>query len=181
MFTLVPPLPPVRAVPDPSGGHGSEEAEVVEVVARGATIVRPGDRVAYTGGPPGSYTEARVRTAGRLVPIPEWVTGQTAAAMILIRMTAQNLILRTYPVKAGETVLFHAAAGGVGLIACQLLEALGATVIGTVGSDEKAAECRPQSTCRGTGPQDPDWLFSSLASAGPRSSTNQVGQTVRRR
>ena len=77
--------------------------------------------------------------AGILVPIPDGVTDQTAAAVMLKGMTAQYLIRRTYPVKAGETVLFHAAAGGVGLIACQWLKALGATVIGTVGSDEKAA------------------------------------------
>jgi NADPH:quinone reductase len=124
------------------GGLGSEAAGVVEAVGPGVTVVRPGDRVAYGGSPPGSYSEARVMPAGVLVPIPDGVTDQTAAAVMLKGMTSQYLIRRTYPVKAGETVLFHAAAGGVGLIACQWLKALGATVIGTVGSDEKAEVAR---------------------------------------
>ena len=128
-------------IPLPSG-LGSEAAGVVEAVGPGVTVVRPGDRVAYAGGPPGSYAEARLLPAGILVPIPDGVTDQTAAAVMLKGMTSQYLIRRTYPVKAGETVLFHAAAGGVGLIACQWLKALGATVIGTVGSDEKAAVAR---------------------------------------
>jgi NADPH2:quinone reductase len=120
------------------GGLGSEAAGVVEAVGPGVTVVRPGDRVAYAGGPPGSYAEARLVPAHLLVPIPDGVPDQLAAALMLKGMTARYLIRRTYPVKAGETVLFHAAAGGVGLIACQWLNALGATVIGTVGSDEKA-------------------------------------------
>jgi NADPH:quinone reductase len=124
------------------GGLGGEAAGVVEAVGPGVSVVRPGDRVAYGGSPPGSYSEARVMPAGVLVPIPDGITDQTAAAAMLKGMTVQYLIRRTYPVKAGETVLFHAAAGGVGLIACQWLKALGATVIGTVGSDEKAAVAR---------------------------------------
>jgi NADPH2:quinone reductase len=128
-------------IPLPSG-LGSEAAGVVEAVGPGVTVVRPGDRVAYAGGPPGSYAEARVLPAAVLVPIPDGVADQTAAAVMLKGMTAQYLIRRTYPVKAGETVLFHAAAGGVGLIACQWLKALGATVIGTVGTEEKAAVAR---------------------------------------
>ncbi len=124
------------------GGLGGEAAGVVEAVGPGVTVVRPGDRVAYGGSPPGSYSEARVMPAGVLVPIPDGLTDQTAAAAMLKGMTVQYLIRRTYPVKAGETVLFHAAAGGVGLIACQWLKAIGATVIGTVGSDEKAAVAR---------------------------------------
>jgi NADPH:quinone reductase len=123
-------------------GLGSEAAGVVEAVGPGVTVVRPGERVAYAGGPPGSYAEVRLLPAGILVPIPEGVSDQTAAAVMLKGMTSQYLIRRTYPVKAGEAVLFHAAAGGVGLIACQWLKALGATVIGTVGSDEKAAIAR---------------------------------------
>lgn len=121
------------------GGLGSEAAGIVEAVGPGVTVVKPGDRVAYAGGPPGSYAEARLLPASLLVPIPDGVSDQTAAAVMLKGMTSQYLIRRTYPVKPGETVLFHAAAGGVGLIACQWLKALGATVIGTVGSDEKAA------------------------------------------
>jgi NADPH:quinone reductase len=128
-------------LPLPSG-LGSEAAGVVEAVGPGVTVVRPGDRVAYAGGPPGSYSEARMLPASILVPIPDGVSDQTAAAVMLKGMTSQYLIRRTYDVKAGETVLFHAAAGGVGLIACQWLKALGATVIGTVGSDEKAAVAR---------------------------------------
>jgi NADPH2:quinone reductase len=123
-------------------GLGSEAAGVVEAVGPGVTVVRVGDRVAYAGGPPGSYSESRLMPAHILVPIPDGVADQTGAAVMLKGMTAQYLICRTYPVKAGETVLFHAAAGGVGLIACQWLKALGATVIGTVGSDEKAVVAR---------------------------------------
>src|SRR6516162_8346529 len=123
-------------------GLGSEAAGVVEAVGPGVTVVKPGDRVAYAGGGPGSYAEARVLPASVLVPIPDGVKDETAAAVMLKGMTAQYLIRRTYPVKSGDAVLFHAAAGGVGLIACQWLKALGATVIGTVGSDEKAAIAR---------------------------------------
>mgnify|MGYP001051951405 CR=1 FL=1 len=123
-------------------GLGSEGAGVVEAVGPGVEGVRPGDRGAYAGGPPGSYSEARVMPADRLVRVPAGVPDQQAAAMMLKGMTVQYLIRRTYKVHPGETVLFHAAAGGVGLIACQWLKALGATVIGTVGSDEKAALAR---------------------------------------
>ena len=98
--------------------------------------------MAYGGGPPGSYAESRLIPASILVPIPAGVSDEIAAAVMLKGMTSQYLIRRTYPVKAGETVLFHAAAGGVGLIACQWLKALGATVIGTVGSDQKAEVAR---------------------------------------
>jgi NADPH2:quinone reductase len=119
-------------------GLGSEGAGVVEAVGPRVTHVKPGDRVAYAGGPPGSYAEARLMPADRLVKLPEGISDQQAAAMMLKGMTVQYLIRRTYRVQPGDTVLFHAAAGGVGLIACQWLKALGATVIGTVGSDEKA-------------------------------------------
>ncbi|MDY3551080.1 quinone oxidoreductase [Gemmata sp. JC717] len=128
-------------VPLPSG-IGSEAAGVVEAVGPGVTVVRPSDRVVYAGGPRGAYAESRLVPAEVLLPIPAGIDDRTAAAVLLKGMTAQYLIRRTYPVKAGETVLFHAAAGGVGLIACQWLKALGATVVGTVGSDEKAAIAR---------------------------------------
>jgi NADPH:quinone reductase len=124
------------------GGLGSEGAGVVEAVGPGVMHVRPGDRVAYAGGPPGSYSEVRVMPADRLVKLLEGISDRTAAAMMLKGMTTQYLIRRTYKVQPGDTVLFHAAAGGVGLIACQWLKALGATVIGTVGSEEKAAVAR---------------------------------------
>jgi NADPH2:quinone reductase len=128
-------------LPLPSG-VGSEAAGVVEAVGPGVEVVKPGDRVAYAGGAPGSYAAERVMPADRLVRIPEGVADEQAAAMMLKGMTVQYLVRRTYEVKAGDAVLWQAAAGGVGLIACQWLKALGATVIGTAGSDEKAALAR---------------------------------------
>src|SRR6266508_6931519 len=125
-------------IPLPSG-MGNEGAGVVEVIGAGVTHVKVGDRVAYAGGAPGAYSEARNMSADRLVVLPEGISFETAAAMMLKGMTAQYLIRRTYKVQSGETVLFHATAGGVGLIACQWLKALGATVIGTAGSEEKCA------------------------------------------
>ena len=123
-------------------GLGSEGAGVVEEVGPGVTAVAQGDRVAYAGGAPGSYCQVRVMPADRLLRLPATIPDRQAAAMMLKGMTVQYLVTRTYPVKAGETVLLHAAAGGVGLIACQWLKAIGAAVIGTVGTDEKAALAR---------------------------------------
>jgi NADPH2:quinone reductase len=122
-------------------GLGVEAAGRVEAVGAGVDHVRPGDRVAFVGAP-GCYAEARVVPADRLVRLPDAISDRTAAGAWVKGLTAQVLIRRTYPVKAGDTVLWHAAAGGVGLIAIQWLKALGATVIGTVGSDEKAALAR---------------------------------------
>lgn len=119
-------------------GLGLEAAARVEAVGPGVTDLKEGDRVAYASAPIGAYAEARLMPADRLVKLPEQIDDSTAAAMMLQGMTVQYLIRRTYRVKAGETVLLHAAAGGVGLIACQWLKELGATVIGTVGSDQKA-------------------------------------------
>lgn len=121
---------------------GSEGAGVVEAVGAGVTHVKPGDRVAYAGGPPGSCCETRTLPADRLCLLPGGMSFEQAAAMMLKGMTVQYLIRRSYRVQAGDVVLFHAAAGGVGLIACQWLKALGATVIGTAGSDEKCALAR---------------------------------------
>jgi NADPH:quinone reductase-like Zn-dependent oxidoreductase len=120
------------------GGLGMEGAGVVEAVGEGVTDIAVGDRVAYAGTPTGAYSQARVMPAAKLVKLPEGIGFEQAAAMMLQGMTAQYLLKRTYPVNAGQTILWHAAAGGVGLIACQWAKALGATVIGTVGSDEKA-------------------------------------------
>src|SRR5216684_5997003 len=117
---------------------GTEGAGVVEAVGPGVSEVRVGDRVAYVGGPLGSYSEARVIPARFLVKLPDGIDEKTAAAVMLKGLTAEFLIHSTYAVKAGETILVHAAAGGVGLILCQWAKHLGATVIGTVGSDEKA-------------------------------------------
>ena len=118
-------------------GLGMEGAGVVEVVGSGVSHVKPGDRVAYAGRPPGAYAEARVMPASVLVKLPENIDFETGAAMMLQGLTVQYLFRRTFPLKGGETVLFHAAAGGVGLIACQWARALGVTLIGTVGSDAK--------------------------------------------
>ncbi|HYT15262.1 MAG TPA: quinone oxidoreductase [Burkholderiales bacterium] len=120
-------------------GMGNEGAGVVEAVGAGVTHVKAGDRVAYSGGPVGAYSEVRNMPADRLVVLPGGISFETGAAMMLKGMTAQYLLRRTYKVQPGETVLFHAAAGGVGLIATQWLKALGATVIGTAGSEEKCA------------------------------------------
>src|SRR5437588_1008800 len=121
------------------GGPGSEAAGTTEGVGPGVGGLKVGDRVAYAGGPLGAYSEARVMPADRLVPLPAGITEQQGAAMMLKGMTAWYLIRRTHVVKPGETILIHAAAGGVGLIVCQWAKHLGATVIGTVGDDEKAA------------------------------------------
>jgi NADPH:quinone reductase len=125
-------------VPLPSG-LGLEGAGVVTAVGGGATDLAVGDRVAYAGGPVGAYAEVRNIPADRLVKLPETIGFKTAAAMMLQGLTAQYLLRRTYRVQPGDTILIHAAAGGVGLIVCQWAKALGATVIGTVGSDAKAA------------------------------------------
>lgn len=128
-------------VPLPSVA-GNEGAAIVEAVGPGVVCVKPGDRVAYAGGQVGACCEVRNVAADRLCILPECISFEQAAAMMLKGMTVQYLIRRTYSVKAGDMVLFHAAAGGVGLIACQWLHALGATVIGTAGSDEKCALAR---------------------------------------
>jgi len=116
---------------------GVEGAGVVEAVAPDVAAVKIGDRVAY-GGPVGGYAEVRLIPADRVVKLPDAISFEQAAGMMLRGMTAHMLLRRVHAVKAGETILVHAAAGGVGLILCQWAKALGATVIGTVGSDEKA-------------------------------------------
>jgi NADPH2:quinone reductase len=120
---------------------GVAGAGVVEAVGADVTDLLPGDRVAY-GGPVGAYAEARLIAAEKVVKLPEAIPSEQAAAMMLQGMTAHMLLRRVYPVQAGDTILVHAAAGGVGQILCQWGKALGATVIGTVGSDEKAEVAR---------------------------------------
>jgi NADPH2:quinone reductase len=120
---------------------GVEGAGVVESVGPGVTDVKVADRVAYAG-PIGGYAEERLIDADRLVKLPDAISSEQAGAMMLQGMTVHMLLRRIYPVKAGDTILIHAAAGGLGLIACQWAKALGATVIGTVGSDEKAELAR---------------------------------------
>lgn len=131
-------LYPVPAMPAVIGNEG---AGLVEAVGDGVSVVGVGDRVAYSMSL-GGYAEQRVVDAARLVRLPEGITDRQAAAMMLKGCTAQYLLRRIYPMKAGDTILLHAAAGGVGLIACQWAKHLGATVIGTVGSDEKAELAR---------------------------------------
>ena len=121
------------------GGIGKEGAGVVEAIGEGVTEVKVGDRVAYAGGSTGAYAQVRNVPAVFLLRLPDEISFETGAAMMLQGLTVQYLLNRTYKVKAGDTILFHAAAGGVGLIACQWAKAIGANLIGTVGSDEKAA------------------------------------------
>lgn len=123
-------------------GLGLEAAGVVEETGEGVTHLKAGDRVAYGNGPLGAYAQARNAPANRVSRIPDGISDETAAAMMLKGMTVRYLLRETYKVAAGETILIHAAAGGVGLIACQWAKALGATVIGTVGSDDKAELAR---------------------------------------
>ncbi|CDI01150.1 Quinone oxidoreductase [Candidatus Competibacter denitrificans Run_A_D11] len=121
---------------------GMEGAGRIEAVGEGVTEFKVGDRVAYASPPVGAYAEVRLMPADRVVALPDAIDDQTAAAMMLQGMTAQYLLRRTYRVQAGDTILLHAAAGGVGLIASQWARHLGAIVIGTVGSDEKAELAR---------------------------------------
>jgi NADPH2:quinone reductase len=126
------PLPSLPAIP------GMEGAGVVVAVGGGVSEFIAGDRVAYAGLPPGAYAEARIMPADRLVKLPDSISTRQAAAMMLQGMTARYLLRGCYDVKAGDRILIHAAAGGVGLIVCQWAKYIGATVIGTVGSPEKA-------------------------------------------
>ncbi|MGC9270634.1 quinone oxidoreductase family protein [Acidiphilium sp.] len=121
---------------------GMEGAGVVRAIGAGVTEVAIGDRVAYAGGPIGAYATERVIAADRLVKLPDSIDFATGAAMMLQGMTAQYLLRRTYKVRSGETILVHAAAGGVGLILCQWAKHIGATVIGVVSTDEKAEVAR---------------------------------------
>ncbi len=123
-------------------GLGLEAAGVVEAVGEGVTRFKAGDRVAYASGPIGAYAELHATSAARAVKLPDGIDAKVAAACLLKGMTAEFLVRRTYPVKAGETILVHAAAGGVGSILVQWAKHLGARVIGTAGSDAKAELAR---------------------------------------
>ncbi|KXW56887.1 quinone oxidoreductase [Ferrovum sp. PN-J185] len=123
---------PLPAIP------GLEAAGVIQAVGDGVTDLKVGDRVAYASGPLGAYSQERTMAADRVVKLPASISDEQGAAMMLQGLTAQYLLRRTYPVKAGDTILVHAAAGGVGLILCQWARHLGVKVIGTVGSEEKA-------------------------------------------
>jgi NADPH2:quinone reductase len=134
-----------------------EAAGVVEAVGEDVSSVKPGDRIAYAGAM-GAYAEANNVPADRLVKSPAGVSDETAAAAMLKGMTAQYLLKRTFPVQAGQTILFHAAAGGVGLIAGQWAKHLGATVIGTVGSDDKVALAKQNGCAHVLNTRKEDWV-----------------------
>lgn len=119
-------------------GLGSDAVGVVEAVGEGVVDVKPGDRVGYLLGPQGAYSDVRVMPAEVLIPLPDGIGDRTAATLMMKGMTAQYLFRQVFPLEGGETILYHAAAGGVGLVACQWARALGVTMIGTVSNDEKA-------------------------------------------
>ncbi|WP_170573748.1 quinone oxidoreductase family protein [Ruegeria atlantica] len=121
---------------------GMEAAGVIEAVGEGVTHLEPGQRAAYAAAPAGAYSEARVMNAAQVCPLPDGISYDAAAAMMLKGMTVEYLFHRTTPLKRGDTVLFHAAAGGVGLIACQWAKSEGITLIGTAGTDDKCSLAR---------------------------------------
>jgi NADPH2:quinone reductase len=123
-------------------GLGSDAVGVVEAVGAGVTDIRVGDRVGYMLGPQGAYSDVRLVPAEVLIRLPDGISDRTASALIMKGLTAQYLFRQVYPLEGGETILYHAAAGGVGLIACQWARALGVTMIGTVSSEEKAEVAR---------------------------------------
>ena len=116
----------------------------IEAVGEGVTRIKVGDRVAYAGGPLGAYSEVHTLPEANLVKLPESISFEQAAAVMLKGLTVQYLLRQTYELKGGETILFHAAAGGVGSFACQWAKALGVNLIGTVSSAEKAARAKEQ-------------------------------------
>jgi NADPH2:quinone reductase len=142
-------------LPLPSG-LGSEAAGVVEALGAGVTTLKVGDRVAYAGAM-GAYAEANNVAADRLVKLPAGISDETAAAAMLKGMTAQYLLKRTYPVQRDQTIVFHSAAGGVGLIAGQWAKHLGVTVIGSVGSDDKVALAKENGSAHVLNSRDPEW------------------------
>jgi NADPH2:quinone reductase len=144
-------------VPLPSG-IGLEAAGTVDALGDGVTSLKAGDRVGYCSGPLGAYAEANNVPADRVVKLPDGLSDEVAAAALLKGMTAQYLLKRTFPVKRGDTILFHAAAGGVGLIACQWASNLGVKVIGTVGSDDKIELARSHGCTYVLNTRKDDWV-----------------------
>jgi len=125
--------------PTPLPSHlGSDAVGVVEAIGAGVTDIAVGDRVGYLIGPQGAYSDVRVMPAEVLIRLPDGISDATASTLMMKGMTAQYLFRQVYPLHGGETILYHAAAGGVGLLACQWAKAIGVTMIGTVSSDEKA-------------------------------------------
>jgi NADPH2:quinone reductase len=139
-------------------GLGLEAAGVVSALGEGVTGLKKGDRVAYCSGPLGAYAEANIVAADRVVKLPDTISDEVAAASLLKGMTVQYLLKRTFAVQRGQTILFHAAAGGVGLIAGQWAKHLGATVIGTVGSEEKVALAKANGYTHVLNTRSDDWV-----------------------
>ncbi len=139
-------------------GIGLEAAGVVEAVGEGVAHLAPGDRVAYAGGPTGAYAEARVMPAAQVVRLPDGISTEMGAGMMLQGMTVQYLFRSTATLAPGDTVLFHAAAWGVGLIACQWARAMGVRLIGTAGSDEKCALARAHGAAETINYRTEDWV-----------------------
>lgn len=137
---------------------GMEAAGVIEAVGEGVTHLAVGDRAAYAAQPPGAYCEARVMPAAQVCPLPDAISFEEGAAMMLKGLTVQYLFHRTTPLKAGDTVLFHAAAGGVGLIACQWARSEGITLIGTAGTDEKCALAVEHGAAHCINYRNSDWV-----------------------
>jgi NADPH2:quinone reductase len=138
-------------------GLGLEAAGVVDALGEGVSELRVGDRVGYCTGPIGAYAEANNVPADRVVKLPDGVSEEVAAGAMLKGMTAQYLLKRTFPVHRGQTIVFHSAAGGVGLIACQWAKHLGATVIGTVGSDDKMELAKSNGCAHVLNTRTEDW------------------------
>lgn len=137
---------------------GMEASGVIEAVGEGVTHLKVGDRAAYASQPPGAYSEARVMPAAQVCPLPEGISFEEGAAMMLKGMTVEYLFHRTFPLKAGDTVLFHAAAGGVGLLACQWARSEGITLIGTAGTDEKCQTALENGASHCINYRNGDWV-----------------------
>jgi NADPH2:quinone reductase len=136
---------------------GMEAAGVIEAVGEGVTHLKVGDRAAYASNPPGAYAEARVMPAAQVCPLPDGISFEDGAAMMLKGMTVEYLFHRTTPLKSGDIVLFHAAAGGVGLLACQWARLEGITLIGTAGTDEKCQLALDHGATHCLNYRDSDW------------------------
>ena len=147
---------------------GMEAAGIVEAVGEGVTHLKPGDRAAYAAHPPGAYCEARVMPAAQVCPLPDGISFDEGAAMMLKGMTVEYLFHRTTPLKSGDTVLFHAAAGGVGLIACQWARSEGITLIATAGSEEKCQLARDHGAAHALNYRNADWPQQVRALTGGR-------------
>ena len=151
---------------------GMEAAGVIEAVGSGVTHLKVGDRAAYAANPPGAYAEARIMPAAQICPLPDGISFEEGAAMMLKGMTVEYLFHRTAALKRGDTVLFHAAAGGVGLIACQWARSEGITLIGTAGTDDKCQLALDHGATHCINYRDEDW------SARLRELTNGAGVDV---